>query len=867
MGHHAFICHSSEDAEAAVAVCAGLESSGVRCWIAPRNALPGIPYARQLVEAIADCAVVILIFSSRANASRAVLNEIELASNRDRIILPFRIESVPPSPDLEFYIRSVHWFDATSKPLRRAVDDLANVVGDLVSAAIPAQTRIPSGSALQHNLPAHLTPLVGREREIAEMEALLDASRLVTIAGTGGVGKTRCALRVGIDRVEAFHDGVWFVDLSPIEDGALVASTIAATLGLQESPNQPIFDTVLAYLKSKQLLLILDNCEQIIAEAARHAEAIVRSCRRVTIIATTREALSVEGERLYRLPPLDVPTSVNLFADRAKQLNDTVVLNESNAAIVADICRRLDGIPLAIELAVSRTKTMSVKALAEKLDERFGLLTSGSRTALPRQQTLRALIDWSYELLPEPERVQFRWLGTFVGPFTFELAVKVSSNEASELDVLDRLSSLMEKSLVQVEISETESRYRLLESIREYALDKLTSNGELGPASRAHALAFTDLAERMEQRWDVTADQQWNAQSEPELENWRAALRWAFGPNGDASVGQRLAAALRPVWIARASEGRRWVEAGLGVGGDRTPPRVLARLELTQAHLAMLGVQYRVARSAAERALEICLTLHDEEGAALARLFSGAAMGLLGEAANGERLLQSALTVFDKVGARRSVGAALGFIATIRLRAGEPDEARPLFARALEAYREVGAMRPAASVALQMAEIEFQRGDAQAAVDLVSEALATDRAHKDLDAVAFDLCNLAAYLVELERWPEAAAIAREALELATDRQIDAVGAWAIQHLAAIAALRSAGAEAELELRRRAARLAGFANSLFALLEIQRDFTEQKEYDRLLASLSDFFNHDNLAQLLAEGDEWSRARALAESARI
>ncbi len=736
--------------------------------------------------------------------------------------------------------------------------------------------------SLPNNLPRQVTTLIGRDEVVSEIEALVLKFPLVTLVGTGGVGKSRVALQVGAELLDGSGGGVWFVELAPLNDPGLVAATIASALGLTQKPDYPILESLLNYLQRKHLLLILDNCEHVVEHVAQIAEAILRDCPQVQLLATSREPLRIAGEHAYRMPSLAVPQeraaltteealtygAVALFAERAAASDTTFRLTDEMAPIVAEICRRLDGIALAIELAAARVKVLAPHQLAQKLDERFRVLTGGSRVALPRQQTLRALIDWSYDVLSEQERILFRRLAVFAGGFTLDFAAAVCASETIlGVDMLDLIASLVDKSLLVANAIGDKTRFRFLESMRAYASEKLVEHDELEPMARAHANAFLDLAEELEAAWDATPDGKWKLRAEPELENWRVALRWAFETYGDLNVAHRLASALRPVWSTMApSEGLRWVQTGLEVVRAETPAREIARLELTAAHLFMLAQRYKKALSEAERSLPRFTELGDRHGIALSHMFAGAARGFLGETAEGEALLRNALEEFRQLGVRRPIGAALIYLANLQLSAGNVPTSRRLFADALEVCKSIGAARPSAHLALNLAELEFQAGDAEAAVRLVSEALATERELNDVDSVTFDLCNLAAYLVSLCRWAEAASRSREALALARERGIAAAEVWALQHLAAIAALRP-GAEgaATLDDRRRAARLVGFVDARIAEFEMQRDFTEQKEYARLLTAIEDALG--SAADLMDEGRNWTEARAADEALLI
>ncbi len=886
MNREVFICHASADARTAEDICARLEANGVPCWIAPRDPTAGIPYAQEIVGAIESTRILLLVLSAHASESRAILSEVELASNRGKIVLPVRIDDVPPSPGLEFYIRAIHWFDAT-QPAELAWTELVRQVRELIGSTDQTEAAGPAQRVAQHNLPLALTSFVGRDREIAQLEKLLRSSRLLTLCGPGGIGKTSLAIAVVRRNLDAYPDGAWFVDLAQAHDDASFVQAFAATFGLQESPGREMIDVVISHLKNKRLLLVIDNCEQVVAEAARIVEAILQACPYVVVVATTREQLGIRGEEVFRVPSLGVPDertsraltaaaaleygAIELFVDRAHAANRSFALTDENAPAIAAICRRLDGIALAIELAAARVRVLSVKDVASSLDERFALLTGGTRTALPRQKTLRAMIDWSYDLLSEKERLLFRRLAVFAGSFTLNDAAAVlcapgigGDVKLEPAETLDLLASLIDKSLLQADFTAEQVRYALLESMRAYATEKLRGHGELAALNRAHAEAFTAAAEELESEFDTIPDAEWMRLAEPQLDNSRAALRWAFGPDGDAALGQRLATALRPTWFALApSEGRRWIQVALRSLDGATPSAIAAKLALSEAHLAVLSQQYTAALPQAERASRLFGELGDRQGEALANMFAGAALGMQGEVAEGTLLLQASLEEFRTSRSRRNNAAALSYLGVFQLVSGDVAASRPFFYEALDLYKSIGAARPAANVASYLAEAAFQDGDPADAARLVRVSLSAERNINDPDALAFVLCNLAAYLVALDSWDDARESAQEALQLALDREIPAATVWALHHLVAIAALR-AGDDAQD--RRRAARLAGFVDGRIAELNLPRDFTEQAERERTSEALRDALGNE-AAALEEEGRGWSESRAVEEARAI
>ncbi len=737
---------------------------------------------------------------------------------------------------------------------------------------------LKSLSVLDNNLPVQLTSLIGREQELADIRALLDRSRLVTLCGAGGVGKTRCALQAGAEVLDAFKEGVWFVDLAPLSDGTLVVNAIASVFDVREPPNQRLLDEVLSYLKKKQLLLILDNCEHLVAEVSKTADSILRACPTVRILATSRESLSIDGEAVYRMPSLAVPERVKglsaadalsygavaLFEARGRSANPKFKLDNSNAATVADVCRRLDGIPLAIELATARLNVLSPSQLAQKLDERFRLLTGGNRAALPRQHTMRALIDWSYDHLSAQEQRLFRYFSIFSGSFTLDMATAVCADDhIAGFEVLDLLTSLVDKSLVQPEHSSDESRYRLQESTRQYARERLVECAEMERIARRHADAYVRLAEQLDNSWDSKPDSQWVCQAEPDMDNWRAALTWAFSAHGDPLIAQRLASA--KIWLELApGEGRRYLLTALTSADERTPPELIAQLELAASKIDTVFGQFKAALASAERARAIFETLGDELCLANARLCAGRALLFLKHVQEGEVMLQAALDVFRRSGSKKTMGSALSALGAARIIQGDVPEARSFLTAAGTLYKRSGADGRVPAVLSMLAEAEFRAGDAGTALEVASQALTAHRGVKSGPNVVNILYNMAAYFTVLGRYDEARAHAREALELARDEQADAEVTIALQHLAAVAAL---GAPGDQEAQERAARLLGFADASFDALDYTREYTEQQEYERVRTALHHALGDARLAELAQEGQSWTEERAVSEALEI
>src|SRR6516225_4621529 len=480
--------------------------------------------------------------------------------------------------DGERYLLTVAgWGYRFVAPVKR--ESAAELKAPLTSAP-DRTTAVPATiGAATNNLPQQLTTLIGREADLANIKARLGSHRLVTLTGSGGVGKTRLAIEAGRNVLDRYPDGAWLAELAPLNDSQLVTSIIGDVLGVSLNAAGGAIETLASALKNKQLLLILDNCEHVIAEAARVAEALMRSCPRLSILASSRERLAIAGESIVRVPSLPAPeasgtltaarareyAAVRLFVERASALGGGFALTDANAATVGSICQRLDGIPLAIELAVPRLKVLSPEQLARGLDERFRLLTAGSRTSLPRQQTLHALIDWSYALLSDAEKILLARLSVFFG--TAALA---------------SIPAVVASAEIPAEPAGGEFRYGLLESARYYASEKLADASRM---RRRHAEHFAARLAQATAEWETTPTRQWMACYASDIDNLRGALEWAFGTDGDVTVGLELVAHSHVLWaeLGLILEHRRWVVEALDKVAKGTPSEVTARLLSWQA--------------------------------------------------------------------------------------------------------------------------------------------------------------------------------------------------------------------------------------------------------------------------------------------
>ncbi|MGA8534116.1 MAG: helix-turn-helix domain-containing protein [Candidatus Tumulicola sp.] len=734
-------------------------------------------------------------------------------------------------------------------------------------------------------LPLALTSFVGREAELGEIATLVHNHRMITLTGTGGIGKTQTALHVATTVSDSATDAVCFVGLASIEHSSSVAAAIASALGVQEVPDHPLLETLLAYLKNKALLLLLDNCEHVIADAASIAETLLAGCPNLRILATSREPLRAAGEHSYRVPSLSVPSlkaidqldattaraygAAVLFTDRGHAADYRFALTDENAPIVAEICRRLDGIPLAIELAAARVNLLSVKAIAERLDDRFLILTGGDRTALLRQQTMRAAIDWSYDLLAASEQRVFARLSVFAGGCTFAAAELVCRSEETSAadDVFDLLSSLVDKSLVVVDLEVSEPRCRLLDSFREYAREKLVARGERDVVARRHALAYLELAAQLDRVFCYEPDEVVQVQAHEELDNWRAALHWTMTDHGDVLLGQRLVGELCALWQNVAPvEGRRWLVRARELADEQTPASVLARLDYTEATIALVLHQAQVHLVGSRSAVARYRAVGDSLGIALARTREAQALLHLGQVAEAQLALQEALSLARKVDNSWLLGTILRCSGTIGIVDGDIDTARDQIEEALQRYEDLGSKRDVAWAVYDLSLVDyFGARNAELALRHATDALATFRAINHPRGVANTLNVMTIYLTSMARYAEAETNAHEMLNLAREHHLDVLAAFALQRLAAIAALQShVAAERSPTAYAPAARILGFVDARLAAMGSPRHQHEQPEYDQALVVLRAAIDADALVKLMTEGATMTEEQAVEQA---
>jgi predicted ATPase/DNA-binding XRE family transcriptional regulator len=727
-----------------------------------------------------------------------------------------------------------------------------------------------------HNLPRQLTSFLGRDQVVAEIADLLETSPLVSIVGTGGAGKTRVAIEVGARSLNRFPHGVWFVELAPLNDPALVAHALAGALRVQESSRRSLLETLVAYLAQKRLLIVLDNCEHVITHARALVGTLLRECPSVALLATSREALNINGERTYQIPSLAVPKqslrspdealkygAVALFADRVRAADLRFEVTAENVKPVVEICRRLDGLPLALELAAARASVLSPQEICNRLDRVFDVLTEGRQASVPRHKTMRAVIDWSYELLSSQARLLFDRLAIFSGGFTLETATTVCADESiPEQDILESLSSLVAQSLVMVDFAHGSTRYHLLEATRQYALEKLAKRDERHMLVRRHALALIAVAQRLDRDWYGASERLWFREAEDELDNFRAALGWSLGERGDPRSGSLLAAALARVWYSFSPvEGRRWVRLAIDSITEKTPPEELAQLYIADAELCGALSESASSLSSAKLALRLGSMLDDLQ-VARAEHAAGSALAATAKGSKGEALLHKALAAAERLKNRRLQALALSDLGTARSRRFDVDGARRFYAQALTLYVSLGLERPAASIAGHLAEVEFEAGDPAAALHRAEEARAGHAATRNRRSELTDLSNMAAYLVALDCFQDAREYASQALEAARDIHAPVLTAFVLQHVAAAAALQDDAADRRPAKKlEQAAMLLGFVEARLRSLGVRRDYTERQEYERVVAALRSAHG-ERLDRLMALGAQWSEEAAVA-----
>jgi len=578
--------------------------------------------------------------------------------------------------------------------------------------------------ATPNNLPQQLTAFIGRRRELAEVRKLLSKTRLLTLHGVGGIGKTRLALQAAAGVLDNYSDGVWLVELAPLADPRLVPLAVASVLGVKENPGHPAAEALLHTVKDRKLLLILDNCEHLLNACAGLAAQLLQAGPQVQILASSRQPLHVAGETGLAVPPLAVPNpdqtivladleqseAASLFLDRALSARPSFHLTEQHAAVVANICRRLDGIPLAIELAAARVRAISVENIAARLNDRFSLLTHGDSTALPRQQTLRALIDWSFELLTQQERALLRRLSVFAGGWTLEAAEAVGANgDVSRADVLGLLANLVDKSLVTLE-AEGE-RYQLLETVRQYAQERLDESGEGDSARSRHLDFFLALAEQASSQLVGPDQGAWLARLAGDAENLFAAHAWCDRVDGGGELGLRLVFAVKLYLFYRGPLTllHRVTLEAVARPGAQGRTRARCRALHTAGQVDFLMGRYREAQGYLEESLSIAIQIGDRDRAAMVLKELGGVSTGLGDLAKARVYLEQALNLARQLENKRALAAAVNSLAQLDRMEGELDTAERLYEQVLTLARELEDQESIAIGLLNLAMVSIGR--------------------------------------------------------------------------------------------------------------------------------------------------------------
>ena len=680
-----------------------------------------------------------------------------------------------------------------------------------------------------NNLPRQLTSFVGRDQEIAAIERLLARTRLLTLTGSGGCGKTRLALEIGARVLGQFKDGVWWVELAPLSDPTLVPQAVAAALGIPEQPRQPVIETLGQHLRSASLLLLLDNCEHLLSGCAGLAETLLHASPGLRILATSREALGIMGETSWRVPSLsfpalhEVPTAgrltqyeaARLFCERAMATVQTFAATESNAPLIAQICRRLDGIPLAIELAAVRVKVLTVEQIADRLDDRFRLLTGGSRTALPRHQTLQATMEWSYGLLSDDERAVLRRLSVFAGGCSLAAAETVcAGGGVHAADILDLLARLVDKSLVIVDTHGGEARYGLLETVRQHSRAKLQEAGETDTTQRLHLIWFLELAERADAKLRGPEQEPWLVRLAAEHDNLRAALEWSGGGVTGAGARLRLAGALQWYWFMHGhwNEGRARLEGMLARSAD-VPPTALAWALQGAAYLAWRQGDIQRAAALSEQGLALARELGDKERISWMLFYLGIATLLKANYARATLLFQDLLVLARERCDTWLVSMGLSHLGRVEWHQGNYAKAAPLFEEGLTLARSAGDKWLIAYALRNLGHVALKLGDPQHAMKYYTEGLALCRSVGD-------------------RW-----VTEECLE------------------------GLAGGACAQEYYEEAARLFGAAEALHEILHSHHAAPYQADIDRRIALTRDRLGDLKFAAALAEGRAMTLVQAI------
>ncbi len=731
---------------------------------------------------------------------------------------------------------------------------------------------------LPNNLPQQVTSFIGREKEMADVKTLLAKTRLLTLTGSGGSGKTRLALHVAADVLENYSEGAWLVELAPVADPALVAQSVAQALNVTEEPGKPLVQTLVAALKDKRLLLVLDNCEHVLDACARLVDTLIRACPNLKVLASSREGLGTAGELTYRIPSLSLPDSrqsatvasvsqyeaVQLFVERALFHLPSFAVTNQNAPALASLCHRLDGIPLAIELAAARVRSLSVEEINSKLDNRFRLLTGGSRTALPRQQTLRALIDWSYDLLTPQEKTLLCRLSVFAGGWTLAAAEQVGAGESlsgaslEDWEVLDLLTSLADKSLVLAQSQGETTRYGLLETVRQYARDRLTESGESLVVRARHGDCFLTLAEEVKPKLTGSEQGQWLGVLEEEHDNLRQALTLYAEDTEDAEAGEkglRLGAALQVFWWTRGhlSEGRERLAALLAHPGGQEPTKARAGALNGAGELARMQGDYGGARGLQEESLAIRRELGNKGGIAASLNNLGLVASDQGDYGGARVLHQESLAIARELADKSGIAASLNNLGLVAAEQGDYGGARVLYEESLTIQRALGDKSGIALSLLNLGLVAKDEGDYGGARVLCEESLAIQRELGDKGGIALSLNNLGSVVLKQGDYGGARVLYEESLTIARELGAKEVIAYGLEAFASVAIH-----ETDEE---RGARLWGAAAALRETIGSPLSPADREKQGREMTAVRERMGADAFAEAWAQGRAMTMEQAI------
>jgi predicted ATPase/class 3 adenylate cyclase len=721
-------------------------------------------------------------------------------------------------------------------------------VFQLVSTDLPSEfPPLRTLDAYRNNLPLQPTPLVGREKEVSEVCDLMRGgeTRLLTLTGPGGTGKTRLALQAAADLLDVFSDGTFFVPLATVSEVELLLPAVAETLGVMEAEEQPLDETLKDYLSERRMLLVLDNFEQVLGAAPAVME-LLAAAPGIKVLATSRAPLGLYGEHEFPVPPLTLPDlrnppplerltqyeAVGLFVERARALKPDFKVTNESAPAVAEICVRLDGLPLAIELAAARIKLLPPRAMLHRLGSRLKLLTGGARDLPERQRTLRATIEWSFALLEEGEQLLFRRLAVFSGGRTLEAIEEICDAEGDlPVDSFEGVSSLFDKSLLrQEEGPNEEPRFVMLETVHEFAREKLQGSGEAEEIKRRHAEHFLTLAEEAYPKLRGPDQLQWLERLEAEHDNMRAALSWALGRK-EAELALRLGGALSGFWSKRGyyGEGRRWLEGALAIEG-RGSPEVRAMALAGVGDLALEQGELDRAQQACEEGLEFLA--HDATVVSEAKLILLAFLGWVAwereEYEQAKQLFEEGLALSREMRDTWWLASALSNLAVVSHFLGNSEKATELYEESMSLFREKGDKRRLATCLNNLAMVMCSQGDLGWAAKLIEEAVALLRELGARGVVSIGLCNLGWIAILQDDLGRAADLYRESLSLSWETGVNPVVQRTLEGIACLA-----GANGEAE---RAARLWGAAQALHKAKGIPRDIDFLAEADARISAV-------------------------------